>query len=224
MPDYKISINQLATFSNSTDSKKKSIVRQQKNPPKVLVARYGLAKARIRKAIANYGNIQPILDGIQELKERNPETPFAISDKEVSIQAMERFIKMKLPAFLNDNVYEVLKKPKINSFVIADVEIIVSADLIIKVFIEGQAFLGGVKIHIAKGDIFDRGQAKYVSTCLYQYLDLMFENTGIVVLPELCLSVDVFAETFFTAPTKIEKTLEDIETMCLEIKRIWPIV
>ncbi|WP_284650750.1 hypothetical protein [Flavobacterium terrisoli] len=222
MAEYKISINQLARFSKSTDNKKRSIVKQQKNPPKVLVARYGLAKARIRKAIANYGNIQPILDGIQELKSRNPETPLAISDKAVSIEAMERFIKMKLPSFLNDNVYEVLKKPKVNSFVVSDVEIIVSADLIIKVFIDGQAFLGGVKLHIAKGDIFDREQAKYVSTCLYQYLDLVFENSGIIVLPQLCLSVDVFAESFFTAPENIEKTLEDIETMCLEIKRIWP--
>lgn len=222
MPEYKISINQLASFSASSEAKKKSIVRQQKNPPKVLVARYSLAKARIRKAIASYGNIKPILDGIQELKERNPETPFAISDKEVSIEAMERFIKMKLPTFLNDNVYEVLKKPKINSFIISDVEVIVSADLIIKVFIDGQPFLGGVKIHIAKGDAFDRDMAKYASTCLYIYLDLMYENTGIVVLPELCLSVDVFAESYFTAPSKIEKTIEDIETMCIEIKQIWP--
>ncbi|QBZ97338.1 hypothetical protein GS03_00826 [Flavobacterium sangjuense] len=79
-----------------------------------------------------------------------------------------------------------------------------------------------MKIHIAKGNIFDRDQAKYVSTCLYQYLDLVYDDTGIIVLPELCLSVDVFAESFFTAPTKIEKTLEDIETMCIEIKRIWP--
>ncbi|QBZ97337.1 hypothetical protein [Flavobacterium sangjuense] len=142
MPEYKISINQLASFSNSSDYKKRSIVKQQKNPPKVLIARYSLAKARIRKAIANYGNIQPILDGIQELKNKTPEKPLAIIDKAVSIEALERFIKMKLPSFLQENVYEVLKKPAINSFVVSDVEIIVSADLIIKVFIDGQPFLG----------------------------------------------------------------------------------
>ena len=222
MSEYKISINQLATFSRGTDAKKKTIVKQQKNPPKVLVARYGLAKARIRKAIANYGNIQPILDGIKELKSRTLVKPLEIADRSVSIEAMERFIKMKLPSFLNENVYEVLKKPKINSFKVADVEIIVSADLIIKVYIDGQPFLGGVKLHIAKGDIFEREQAKYVSTCLYLYLDQMFENSDIIVLPELCLSVDVFADSFFSAPKNLEKTLEDIETMCLEIKRIWP--
>lgn len=222
MAEYKISINQLATFSKVTEARKKAIVKQQKNPPKILVARYGLAKARIRKAIANYGNIQPILDGIQELKGKNPVKPLEISDKIVSIEALERFIKMKLPTFLNDNVYEILKKPKINSFFIGEVEIIVSADLIIKVYIDGQPFLGGVKLHIAKGDIFDYQQAKYASTCLYLYLDQMFQNTDIIVLPEFCLSVDVFAESYFTAPSRIEKTLEEIESMCLEIKKIWP--
>lgn len=222
MAEYKISINQLATFSKVTDARKRAIVKQQKNPPKVLVARYGLAKARIRKAISNYGNLKPILDGIQELKNKNPIKPLEISDKMVSIEAMERFIKMKLPSYLNDNVYEILKKPKTNSFFIGEVEIIVSADLIVKVYIDGQPFLGGIKLHIAKGDIFDSEQAKYASTCLYIYLDHMFHDTDIIVLPELCLSVDVFAESYFTAPNKIEKTLEEIENMCLEIKKIWP--
>ncbi len=224
MAEYKISINQLANFSTSSEYKKKAIVKQQKTPPKVLVARYGLAKARIRKAIANYGNIQPILDGIQVLKNRTPEKPFDINNKIVSIEAMERFIKMKLPDFLKENVYEVLKKPKVNSFYVSDVEIIVSADLIIKVFIDGQAFLGGVKIHISKGDPFDNERSKYVSTCLYQYLDLTFENSDVLVLPELCLSIDVFADTITSTPKNIEKILEDIEVMCIEIKKIWPLV
>lgn len=222
MAEYKISINQLAAFSKSSEYKKRTIVKQQKNPPKLLVGRYRLAKSRITKAIANYGNIQPILDGIEKLKKSNPEKDFGKNDKKVSIDAMERFIKMKLPSFLNDNVYEVLKSPKIKSFMVSEVEIIISADLIIKVFIDGQAFLGGVKIHISKGEMFDIVQSRYVTTCLYQYLDLLYENSGIIVLPDLCLSIDVFADTIVSAPKKIEKTLEEIETMCLEIKKIWP--
>lgn len=222
MSEYKISINQLANFSKSSEYKKRTIVKQQKNPPKVLVARYRLAKSRITKAIANYGNIQPILEGIEKLKNSNPEKDFGKNDKKVSIEAMERFIKMKLPDFLNNNVYEVLKSPKIKSFNVSEVEIIISADLIIKVFIDGQAFLGAVKLHISKGDSFDKEQSKYVTTCLYQYLDLLYENTGIIVLPDLCLSIDIFADSIVSAPKNIEKTLEEIETMCVEIKQIWP--
>lgn len=102
MAEYKISINQLATFSKVSEARKKAIVKQQKNPPPILVGRYAMAKARISKAISNGSDIIPILKGIEELKKRNPETPWKKNDKSVSIDAMERYIKMSLPAILKE--------------------------------------------------------------------------------------------------------------------------
>ena len=222
MAEYKISINQLATFSKVSEARKKTIVKQQKNPPPILVGRYAMAKARISKAISNGGDIIPILKGIEELKKRNPETPWKKNDKSVSIDAMERYIKMSLPAILKENRYEILPKQKIKSFFMSDVEILVSPDLIIKVFIDGKWYLGGLKLHVSKSELFDKNQSKYVATCIYQYLDLVFEDDEIIVLPELCFSLDVFANSIISAPKKIERTLEEIESMCLEIKKIWP--
>lgn len=222
MAEYKISINQLATFSKVSDAKKRAIVKQQKNPPAVLVGRYGMAKARIRKAIGSGGNIIPILQGIEELKQRNPDTPWKKNDKTVSIDAMERYIKMSLPIILKEHEYEIVPKRKVRSFYVSDVEILVSPDLIIKVLIDENWFLGGLKLHVSKSELFDVEQSKYVATCIYQYLDLVFEDEEIIVLPELCFSLDVFADSIISAPKKIEKTLEEIETMCLEIKKIWP--
>lgn len=222
MAEYKISINQLATFSKVTDARKRAIVKQQKNPPLILVGRYVMAKARIKKAIGNGGDMIPVLEGIEELKQRNPDTPWKKNDKTVSIDAMERYIKMSLPNILKDNKYEILPKQKIRSFFVSDVEILVSPDLIIKVQIGDKWFLGGLKLHVSKSELFDRDQSKYVATCIYQYLDLIFEDDEIIVLPELCFSLDVFANSIISAPKKIEKTLEEIENMCVEIKKIWP--
>jgi hypothetical protein len=222
MAEYKISINQLATFSKVSEARKRTIVKQQKNPPAILVGRYAMAKARIKKAIGSGGNIIPVLQGIEELKQRNPDTPWKKNDKTVSIDAMERYIKMTLPSILKEHKYEIVAKQKVRSFFVSSVEILVSPDLIIKVLIDGNWFLGGLKLHVSKSELFDREQSKYVSTCIYQYLDLVFEDDEIIVLPELCFSVDVFADSIISAPKKIEKTLEEIETMCLEIKKIWP--
>lgn len=222
MAEYKISINQLATFSKVSDARKRAIVKQQKNPPPILVGRYIMAKARIKKAIGNKGDILPILDGIEVLKQRNPDTPWKKNDKSVSIEAMERYIKMSLPNILKEHKYEIEAKPKVRSFYVADVEILVSPDLIIKVFIDDKWFIGGVKLHVSKSELFDKEQSKYVATCIYQYLDLVFEDDENIVLPELCFSVDVFADSIISAPKKIVKTLQEIETMCLEIKQIWP--
>lgn len=222
MAEYKISINQLATFSKVTEARKKAIVKQQKNPPPILVGRYVMAKARITKAISSGGDIIPILEGIEELKQRNPDTSWKKNDKTVSIDAMERYIKMSLPVILKENKYEILPKQKIRSFFVSDVEILVSPDLIIKVLIDDKWYLGGLKLHVSKSELFDNHQSKYVATCIYQYLDLIFEDDKIIVLPELCFSLDVFANSIISAPKKVEKTLEEIENMCLEIKKIWP--
>lgn len=222
MAEYKISINQLATFSKVTEARKKAIVKQQKNPPPILVGRYVMAKARITKAISSGGDIIPILEGIEELKQRKPDTPWKKNDKTVSIDAMERYIKMSLPVILKENKYEILPKQKIRSFFVSDVEILVSPDLIIKVLIDDKWYLGGLKLHVSKSELFDNHQSKYVATCIYQYLDLIFEDDKIIVLPELCFSLDVFANSIISAPKKVEKTLEEIENMCLEIKKIWP--
>lgn len=225
MVEYKISVNQLASFSRSTDSKKRSIVKQQKNPPAILVGRYGMAKARIRKAISTNGDIQPILSGIEVLKARTPDTDWKKNDRHVSIEAMERFIKMKLPSVLQDHKYEILPKLKTKSFYVNGVEILVSPDLIIKALIDGQYFVGAVKIHVSKNDLFDSAQNRCVTTCIYQYLDLQFDNSlDVFVLPELCICVDVFADTFRNAPENIENTLVEIEVMCEEIKKIWTLV
>lgn len=95
-----------------------------------------MAKARIKKAIGSGGNIIPVLQGIEELKQRNPDTPWKKNDKTVSIDAMERYIKMSLPIILKEHEYEIVSKRKVMSFYVSDVEILVSPDLIIKVLID----------------------------------------------------------------------------------------
>src|SRR6476469_10328233 len=101
--EFKISINQLASFAVVSDAKKRQIIKQQKNPPKILVNRYGLAKSTMKKTLANRGDLRSVLDGIEELKSRIPITDWQKNDRKVSIEAMERFILMKLPELLQNN-------------------------------------------------------------------------------------------------------------------------
>jgi hypothetical protein len=100
-----ISINQLADFSSATNAKKRSIIRQQKEPNKFLVAWYQLPKSRIKKSIENNCDLDPILKGIEELKLRKPEKPRQVLDRQVSIEALSRFINLKLPSMLRNRAY-----------------------------------------------------------------------------------------------------------------------
>lgn len=221
MSEVRISVNQLASYRFSSEAKKKSIIKQQKNPPEILVARYALAKSRMKRAFSKQGDIQPILDGISELKSRIPTTDWQKNDRQVSIEALERFVKMKLPDLLANNPYEVLDKPKEKSLYVQGVEVIISPDLVIKMSIAGEEYVGAVKFHVSKNDVFDRDKSRYVTTCLYQYLDKLYGKNDVIIHPGLCLSVDVFADASRNAPADTKEVFQDIEKTCLEIKEIW---
>lgn len=221
MRGYNISINQLADFSKSSEAQKKSIIRQQKTPNTFKTAWYQLAKARIKKVMANKGDIQPILDGIEVLKNKTLTKKRQINDRTVSLDAMQRFINLQIPNLLKDYDYKVLKNAESKSIYVKGVEVIVSPDLIIEIEIEGKKYLGAVKTHISKGNKFDKNQQLYVASALHKYLETEIAKNGELVLPELCLSIDVFGDGIISSPKDISTKIRDIEVMCEEIKSMW---
>lgn len=216
-----ISLNQLADFSQSTLAKKKSIIKQQKTPNSFKIAYYQLAKARIKKVIANKGDIQPVLDGIEELKSKTLTKPRQINDRIVSLDALQRFVSFQIPSLLKNYEYIVLKNIESKSIVIRGVEVIVSPDLIIEIEIDDKKYLGALKTHISKGNKFDRKQQTYVASTLHKYLESEVAKNGEVVLPELCISIDIFGEGIVTSPINITEKIKDIEVMCEEIRKMW---
>ncbi len=219
--NYNISINQLADFSKGTEAKKRAIIRQQKNPNPLKVFWYQLAKARIKKSISERGDLEPILLGIDELKTRQPKNKRQATDRNVSVEAMERYIKMQIPNLLKDYEYEILKRPKIKSILINGVELIVSPDLVLKLHMDGVDYIGGVKIHISKHNTFDGKQQSYVASAVHRYLETIVAKDEQEVLPELCLSIDIFRGSLVSAPTNIDERIRDIEVICEEVKKMW---
>lgn len=218
---YIISINQLAAFSKATEAGKRRIIKQQKQPNKFLVAWYQLPKARIRKAIANNCDLEPILKGIEELKLRKPEKPRQVLDREVSLEALKRFVKIKLPSLLKNVPHEVIKKVETKSIIINGVEIIISPNVIYKLKLDGKTYVGAVKVHISKSNVFDNKQSRYISSLVYRYLKEVVIGEGEEVIEELCLSIDVFGERVIQTPNNLPKAITDIEILCEEVKSIW---
>ncbi|AJR04774.1 hypothetical protein [Siansivirga zeaxanthinifaciens] len=105
-----ISINQFADFSKATESKKRTIIRQQKQPNKFRISWYQLPKSRIRKSIENNCDLEPVFKGIEELKLRKPIKSRQIHDRTVSLEALERYVSLKLPHSLKSETFEVIKK------------------------------------------------------------------------------------------------------------------
>ncbi|MBU3820428.1 hypothetical protein KO566_00015 [Flavobacteriaceae bacterium XHP0103] len=218
---YVISINQFANFYKGTESVKKRIIRQQKEPNKFLVAWYQLPKSRIKKSIENNCDLEPILKGIEELKLRQPQKPRQVLDRAVSLEALNRYVNIKLPDLLKSVPYEIIKNVEFNSITIKGVEIIISPDVIFRLKANGKTYLGAVKVHISKSNVFDNIQSRYISSLLHKYLKEVVAQADEEVLEDLCLSIDVFGEKVISVPKNLSKSLLEIEVICEEVKSIW---
>ena len=216
-----ISVNQFADFSKATEAKKRRIIKQQKEPNKFMVAWYQLPKARIKKSIENNCDLEPILNGIEELKNRIPKSSRQENDRMVSLEAFKRFINIKLPSLLKDVPHERIKKVDSKTVNINGVEVIISPDVIFRLKLNNKTYVGAVKVHISKNNIFDNDQSRFISSLIYKYLNEVVINEGEEVLKELCLSIDVFGEKVISVPKNLPKTLENIKTICEEVKSYW---
>jgi hypothetical protein len=161
------------------------------------------------------------LKGIDELKNRTLTKKRQINDRVVSLDAMQRFISLQIPDLLKDLDYKVIKNTNSKSITINGVEVIVSPDIIIQAEIDGKQYLGGIKIHIAKENKFDREQQSYVASTILKYLENIVAKNDEVIMPELCLSIDIFGEGIVSAPKSIDSKIKDLEIICDEIKKMW---
>lgn len=217
----KISINPFADYSKASDAKKKSIIKQQKNPSKFHIAWYQLPKARIKKSISKNGDLIPVNDGIAELKARNPVKKRQVLDRTVSIEALRRYTAMILPKLLYTQKLEIIKSVSTKSIIIDGVQILVSPDVIYRTTINGQSYLGAVKIHISKNNVFEMQQSRYISTLIFEYLKETVANEDDIVLKELCLSIDIFGQSIVPTPNNSLRLLKEVKEICSEIKYQW---
>ncbi len=219
----KISINQLAEYNKKrTDKGKLNIIKQQKNPPPYLTPWYRIVKTRIRKSMELNGNLDPILDAIKDLKLRPSGTKWQNNNNKGSINALEKYLALDFPA-LFDRVDYTVFTPKIKSTIIEGVVVFVSPEIVIKGKLNGKTVYGGVKIHISSGNPFDLRQSQIVSYLIQRYLENHVAEDKDLVLPELCICLDIFGERIVPSPGFSEKLYEIIVNDCIDIRNRWDV-
>lgn len=220
MGNCQISLNQLADFSDSTEYGKKRIIAQQLVPDRFRIPWYQLSKARVKKSIELKGNLDPVYDGIKTLMAKKPTNKRQETDRRVSIEALERFVNMRLPKLLQDIDFMVIKAHK-KHFTFAGVDIIVAPEIIVKAFIDGKTVVGGIKIHISKGKPFDLKKSQIVASTVFRYLEEEFSGKGWTVLPKLSFCLDVFGGRIVSANNVDDLIFSEVEKICKEIKDLY---
>lgn len=219
----RISLNQFAEYSTKKrDSSKLRIIRQQKDPDPLRIPWYQLAKARIKKSLKNSGDLMPILDGIEILKNRSPEKRWQKIDRDVSIQALERFSMLKLPNVILDKKIEILTT-EMSSCNVNGLSIFVSPELIFRFTDDnGEVKVGAVKVHCGKNNTFGMQTAKLASTIVYKFLRDVLERED-QVDPNYCFIVDIFGDRIIAASFDLNNYDEEIRRICDEIVTNWDV-
>lgn len=220
MGKYKISLNQLAEFSDASDASKRRIIKQQVSPDTFRVPRYQLTKARIKKSIELKGDLSPIHEAIRILESKDVTTSWQINDKKVSLEALKRFVEIKIPSLLKKLDFQIIR-PENKSIELRDVNVIVAPEIVIKGKLNGRTVIGGVKLHISKSKPFDLKKSQYVASVVYKYLVEKVAGKDDVVLPELCISLDVFNARLVPALDNVEEHLKQLKGLCDEIRSLW---
>ncbi|MDQ0067761.1 hypothetical protein [Chryseobacterium lathyri] len=217
-----ISINQYADFVKATDSKKQRIIRQQKKPNLFRIAYYQLAKARIRKTLKNNGSLKHIDDALANLSARVPQSKRQSSDKTVSIEALEKFLMLKIPKVFKDENLEFLNPKQFkNDIEVNGISIIIAPEIIFKTIINGNEVFGGIKLHISKSNYFDTEQQQIIASGICTFLEKNVTEGKQIVLPEFCISLDIFGSGFISNSTAKKNIISSYKKECLEIIKIW---
>jgi len=220
MKSVEISLNPLAEFVFASDRKRDSIIRRQKKPLKIMVARYTTARARMKKFFKEGFSKEVIAKGIDVLQGRLPVTDFQKSDRKNSIEALRKFLKLQFP-----NDFQNLKcsfSTKRNKHMLVNgVRVRVAPDLILRGVKNGRPFIGGIKFHISKGQQFTREEALFAATALKLFLINQIATEEEIVNPKYCLSVDVFGERITPAIENHIKIKKQIELACEDIITRW---
>lgn len=219
--EYKISINPLVDFSKGTESKKRRIIKDSKNPPILRVGWYQTPRACIKKSLSENGNSEPIIQGLEKLKSRIVSKPQQINNRLSSLEAMRKFLNVDIPWVLKNHDLTLIKKRKIKSTYIHGVEVLVSPDIVFTMDYNGEKYIGGVKIHLSKGNIFDLQESKMVATVLHKHISEIAPKYNAIPLTDICFSIDVFGERIVSASKKPKKILSKIGEICEEVKQFW---
>tara|TARA_R110002049_G_C8981996_1_gene548359 strand:- start:81 stop:752 length:672 start_codon:yes stop_codon:yes gene_type:complete len=219
--EYKISINPLIDFFKGTESKKKRVIRSQKEPSVIMVGWHQTSRASIKKSLSLNGDIAPIIEGSNRLKAKVAEKPRQIQNKFVSLEGMQKYLNIEIPEMLKNHNLTIIKKRPIKSTFINNVEITVSPDIVFTIQYKGKKYIGGVKIHLSKGNIFDNQELKIVATILHKHISEIADEYDAIPLPEICYSMDVFGERIVSSPENPERILLQIGNICEEVKRFW---
>lgn len=212
----KISINPLIEYIGATEKRKKSIVKQQKEPLGFVIGRYRTARYAFGKYFKNGYDENILINAIDYLQTKEQKSDWTRDDSKKSIEALRCFLGLEFPF---QNLKCRFLKPDIKRYDICGVDVIVSPDLLLEWENEGQKVVGAIKFYI-KMEHLSLKNGRINASLLSDFLrHTLSEN--VEVSRQHCICIDIMNQRMFVAPENTKEDMELVVNACNEIRTKW---
>ena len=212
----KISINPLIEYVSASTRRKRSIIKQQKNPPDFIIARYRMARSAFTNYFKNGYDSNVLVNAIERLQHREQTSDWTRSDTTNSIEALRHFLSIEFP-------FKSLKcrfiKSTIKAYSINGVEIIVAPDLLLEWEVDKQEYVGAIKFYIKKKNLSYQ-QGRMNASLVADFMRRTNPERKIISTQH-CICVDIMNQRTFPAPSDISKDMTLVSDACSEIYTLW---
>lgn len=215
-----ISVNPLAEYVVATESRRRTIIRQQRKPSSFIVPRYRTARAAFSKYFVKGYDKSVLIDAIERLQTREQKSDWTKNDTANSILALRHFLSLRFP-------FEGLKcrfsKPSVKSYTINGVHVIISPDLILEWERNGQKYVGAIKFFVKKTKTKTEmayQQGRIAASLLADFVTRISAE-GTTISKSHCLCIDVMNERIFPAPETMLDDMVLVSDACEEIRINW---
>lgn len=216
----KISINKLGEYMTATPSRRKQILRDQKNPSAFKAARYKDARETIVEFLEQgMTNEDEALSAAYELRNDQSGTDFAVQDRQLSAEAIEDFLPLSEEIEINNLSVQGGNSFAVETMNFGGTKVSMRPDAILTNKETG-AIVGCVKINFSKSSPLQEKSAEYVATALRAHLEANLSSPEHVD-PSRCYVVDVPTGTVCSAPKANKKRLNDLTAAGEEISARW---
>lgn len=214
----RISVNKLAEYMQASARRRRSIIIDQIRPSTAIVIRYDEAsRALVRFYRDPDRSTSRLLTAASDLRDKAALIPDAHASQcyLASARAIEAFVPISdrirpkgLIAVASPKSGAHLKLGGVSISVAPDVSLLEPGT---------ERRVGAMKFHFPRTSKLSTESLQYVATLLYTHL----ESVGDTPRKGHCYGIDVFSETFETAPRALKDRMKNLEAACEEIAERW---
>ena len=216
-----ISLHPLTEFVYATSSKKKRIIREQKNANLFTAPLYRTVKTVLPKFFSENFDKKILTDAIERLQKGDQSTVWKKNNVENSILALRHFIDMNFPKEFKKIRCQFITKLACKECFLSGMVVRVAPDVVFKWTANGQKFIGGIRFHIGKTKPLANNIARLRASMLSYYLQEMVAENDEIVNNEFCFCVDIIHENIVAAPKDISLDMVLLNRACREIIDLW---